>query len=117
MQMVDEILSDSQIDRLDKIKRLEEILSAATSEMQVLTDDSSGCVQQNDKPPERSKCTQCSCSCHTDSTNQNRLKEVCDDADVACQTLSTGDIVITKIWFTEDKKNDKILLSSVKKSS
>lgn len=35
--------------------------------------------------------------------------------DVSCQTLSTGDIVITKIHFQEDQdKQSKILISSPK---
>ena len=33
--------------------------------------------------------------------------------DAACQTLSTGDIVITKIFFKEDQdKQEKVLISS-----
>jgi exonuclease 3'-5' domain-containing protein 1 len=39
-------------------------------------------------------------------------------ADVACQTLSTGDIVITRIFFIEEEKErEKTLTSSPKRGS
>ncbi|KAK6621823.1 hypothetical protein RUM44_001630 [Polyplax serrata] len=109
MQMVDEILSDSQMDRLDKIKRLEEILSAATSDIQHTYDDSAnvGKSQKSQKT--------CTCNCHVEHGEVDGKSETKSDSDVACQTLSTGDIVITKIWFTEEEKErEKMLTFSLK---
>lgn len=47
--------------------------------------------------------------------NNNNYNE--SKIDAACQTLSTGDIVITKIFFKEDqvKGPEKVIVSSPKK--
>lgn len=100
MQLVDSILNDNRIDRLDKLDKLETILSAATF-----------------LPTENSE--RCHCNCHkfTNGFNNgervvsptNNFKsggekdvEVKDNhANVETQTLSTGDIVVTKIYFNE----------------
>lgn len=38
--------------------------------------------------------------------------------EIACQTLSTGDIVMMKVFFEEDKQNvDSILMSSPKRQT
>lgn len=37
---------------------------------------------------------------------------VCSKLDASCQTLSTGDIVITKIFFNEDQVPEKEIRSS-----
>lgn len=89
MQMLDEVISDGQMDGLEKIERLEAILSAVTC----TTNDSSS----------HTKCT-----CQSISTEK-------PTKDVASQTLSTGDIVITRIFFTEEEKEREKLLNSPKK--
>lgn len=109
MQLVDSILSDCKIDRLDKIDRLEAALSAVT----------------NNEIGEQ----KCCCSCHKSGNNvannrsayfsdavrvvspTNRFVSVGDDSAVvplkenclsaSTQTLSTGDVVVTKIFFNE----------------
>lgn len=67
MQMVDEILANGNLDRMDRIEKLENILSAATQ-----------LSSPSPQPP---------------------LKPVMVDSET--QTLSTGDIVITKVFFPE----------------
>lgn len=114
MQMVDEILSDAQMDRLEKIQRLEEILSAATSDMQFPEDESLTPAKNDELTSNNRHNPCCPCKCHNDYVS-NKCKEV-EDTDVACQTLSTGDIVITKIWFTaEEKEREKTLSPSPRK--
>ncbi|XP_056636056.1 uncharacterized protein LOC130444815 isoform X1 [Diorhabda sublineata] len=103
MQMVDTILNDNKLDRIDKIEKLETILSNAA-------------ILQNDIESEK-----CTCSCHCKLNNgykQDRVvsptneyvSSVKDDDDgmvkanhsnIGTQTLSTGDIVVTKIFFNE----------------
>jgi exonuclease 3'-5' domain-containing protein 1 len=71
MQLVDEILANGSMDRMDRIEKLESILSAA-------------CLEQVDnRDVGRSK-----------GTNPNMV-------DAETQTLSTGDIVITKVYFPD----------------
>merc|ERR1711936_126972 len=72
MQMVDEILANGNLDRMDRIERLESILSAATHHALV--------VPTPTIPPTPVKPTM---------------------VDSETQTLSTGDIVITKVYFPE----------------
>ena len=65
------------------------------------------------------------CNCHESSNkvaNNSSLPAAAEankkrKIDEACQTLSTGDIVITKIFFKEEleKSNQKVLTSSPKK--
>ncbi|XP_065168308.1 uncharacterized protein egl [Atheta coriaria] len=100
MQMVDTILSDNKIDRMDKIDKLEAILSAAS----LLP----GAQEE--------KC--CSCNCHMNGTATNEKiiearagfqsipgEEIPQEGKTSMetQTLSTGDIVITKIYFNENE--------------
>lgn len=111
MQMVDLILSDNKIDRLDKIDKLEAILSAVT----LLPSEN-----------EVSVTNKCSCNCHLGKNGSiaalfdpnsrvlsptNRYESFNGDGDVVykenhtnfgTQTLSTGDIVVTKIYFNEN---------------
>ena len=79
MQMVDEILANGNLDRMDRIEKLENILSAATNL-------SSPSPQPNTRPLM---------------------------VDSETQTLSTGDIVITKVFFPEGQQPS----SQVKKPS
>lgn len=102
MQLVDSILNDSKIDRLDKIERLESILSAAAL-----------LPTENDAPTK----TVCSnCTCKLNGYKQERVLSPTKDfvsgvnvndpdivkenhRNVGTQTLSTGDVVVTKIHF------------------
>lgn len=101
MQLMDEILSDARMDRLDKMERLEALLTAATAAtMNELRVAGQGA---------------CDCHCHTNGESVSNPKL---DVDAACQTLSTGDIVITRIFFTEDEKEkekERTITSSPKK--
>ncbi|KAL0277827.1 UNVERIFIED_CONTAM: hypothetical protein PYX00_004976 [Menopon gallinae] len=116
MQMVDEILSDTQMDRLDKIKRLEEILSAATSDIQPVGEDVAASTGDEKSSSNNKVDSQCFCNCHIEGVESVQSKLERDNSDVACQTLSTGDIVITKMWFTEEEKEkEKTLISSTKR--
>jgi exonuclease 3'-5' domain-containing protein 1 len=105
MQLVDSILNDGKIDRLDKLDRLETILTAAAF---LPTENSDAPVK-------------CQCNCHSKLSNgynngervlsptnnykSNGGKDVdvkYNHANVATQTLSTGDVVVTKIFFNEN---------------
>ncbi|XP_072381573.1 uncharacterized protein egl [Diabrotica undecimpunctata] len=103
MQMVDSILSDGKLDRFDKIEKLVTTLSNAA-------------ILQNDTESEK-----CTCSCHCKLNNgykhervvsptNSYVSSVVDNepgivkenhSNVGTQTLSTGDIVVTKIFFNE----------------
>jgi hypothetical protein len=37
--------------------------------------------------------------------------------EIACQTLSTGDIVMMKVFFDEDKQTESTLMSSPKREN
>ncbi|KAK5638366.1 hypothetical protein RI129_012661 [Pyrocoelia pectoralis] len=111
MQLMDSILNDNKIDRLVKIDKLEAILSAATH-----------------LPNDNELDSKCCCNCHKISntsrsayfnenvrilsptncfvsiqSNEDYDSVTTDDnrSSVATQTLSTGDIVVTKIFFNE----------------
>ncbi|XP_044762675.1 uncharacterized protein LOC123319800 [Coccinella septempunctata] len=110
MQLVDTILSNSKIDRFDKIDRLESILTATAL------------LPSNVDLP-NVELDRCHCNCHSGKHLNNGLKtdremtpsgnyksvaqnsdEVppkLDHSNVETQTLSTGDIVVTKIYFNE----------------
>lgn len=111
MQLVDTILSDNKIDRLDKIDKLEAILSAAA--LMPIGDSETTAIEMNPK------CTNCGCHLNRVSNGMKQERvisptgnfvsvegdkssmlrdEVCS---VGTQTLSTGDIVVTKIFFNE----------------
>ncbi|XP_065339588.1 egalitarian protein homolog [Cloeon dipterum] len=99
MQMMDEILSDGLMDKVEKMERLEAVLSAATSSLDRLASDSA----------EQSLCV---CQCHqrdvlhvsATTSPMNSIAPSAPRAEVASQTLATGDIVITRIFFTEEEK-------------
>lgn len=113
MQLVDTILSDSKIDRLDKIDKLEAILSVAAL-MPPSADSETTAIEVNSK-----NCAHCGCHINRGSNGMRQEKlispsgnfVVADDdskvtnkegtVSVATQTLSTGDIVVTKIFFNE----------------
>lgn len=77
MQMVEDILSDSSMERMDRIDRLESILAAATQH--ALTPTSGA------------------------SPGNLNLQVISNTSkvDAGTQTMSTGDIVITKVYFPE----------------
>lgn len=106
MQMVDEILSDGQMDGFEKIERIEAILSAVTgSSNETETSEST-----------RSSPTKCACMCQGNKNvfqNENKIQR----KEAACQTLSTGDIVITRIFFTEEEEERERLLNTPKKQA
>lgn len=103
MQLVDSILNDNKIDRLDKIDKLESILSSAAL------------------LPSDGDIVKCSCNCHTSKINGMKPERVLsptneyvtsvgqneaifakeNHSNISTQTLSTGDIVVTKIFFQE----------------
>ncbi|KAL4708907.1 hypothetical protein ACJJTC_010952 [Scirpophaga incertulas] len=79
MQMMDEILSDTNMDKVEKITRLEAILQ----------------------------------HCHNANQNMKCKDHIEAKSEIGSQTLSTGDIVITRIHFREeDKANERILVAS-----
>ncbi|XP_077265645.1 egl_like_exo domain-containing protein [Temnothorax americanus] len=105
MQMMDEILSDGRMDKLEKIEKLEAILSAVTSST---TDQLS--TNNADVSP-----IKCVCTCQDDKTDNPRTDRQAAGISVACQTLSTGDIVFTRVFVSEEEKERVRLLNSPKK--
>ncbi|CAD1472565.1 unnamed protein product, partial [Heterotrigona itama] len=102
MQMVDEILSDGRMDRFEKIEKLEAILSAVTGSATDQLSSNSADVSL----------TKCICPCQ--DKNKSPRSDRNTGSSVACQTYSTGDIVITKIFLTEEEKERIDLLNSPK---
>jgi exonuclease 3'-5' domain-containing protein 1 len=110
--MMDEILSDGLMDKVEKMERLEAVLSAATSSLDHLAADSA----------EPSLCV---CQCHqkeaptnVSATTSPMTSLVVGGGggeggrmEVASQTLATGDIVITRIFFTEEEKEKERTLT------
>lgn len=103
MQMVDEILSDGRMDRFEKIEKLEAILSAVTGSTTDQFSSSSADVSP----------IKCICSCQ--DKNKNPRSDRNTGISVACQTYSTGDVVITKIFLTEKEREHTDSLNSPKK--
>lgn len=102
MHMVDEILSDGRMDKLEKIEKLEAILSAVTS-----------CTPDQLSPNNAdASCSKCGCMCRSDNPRTDRQAA---GTSVACQTLSTGDIVITRVFVSEEEKERLRLQNSPKK--
>ncbi|XP_053997191.1 egalitarian protein homolog [Hylaeus anthracinus] len=91
MQMVDEILSDERMDRFEKIEKLEAVLSAVTG---------SAAIDQFSSSSVDASPTKCACS-YRDRNKSPRTDDNIGSS-VGCQTYSTGDIVITKIYLTEE---------------
>lgn len=130
MQLMDEILSNTTMDRMAKIDKLEAILSAAT----LLPNDQP--AKKEESKGQRSKSSGVSPTIvpgggsgsgvgpkvssrlqHGTTPPPAQLPKT-ETKEAGCQTLSTGDIVITKIFFKEelDKKPEKMLISTVKKN-
>ena len=102
MQMMDEILSDGRMDKFEKIEKLETILSAVIGSTDQFSSSSA------DVSPTK-------CICSYQDTNKSPRSNRNTGTSVACQTYSTGDIVITKIFLTEEEKEHIDLLNSPKK--
>nr|CAD7459205.1 unnamed protein product [Timema tahoe] len=121
MQLMDEVLADGRMAKLEKIERLEAILSAAAVAVSSSHLDSSPGVHAQSllRSSEDGLC--CLCDCHHEALAStappSRLSRRGGiGSEVACQTLSTGDIVITRIFFTEEEKDlEKTLLASPKR--
>nr|CAD7616149.1 unnamed protein product [Timema genevievae] len=121
MQLMDEVLADGRMAKLEKIERLEAILSAAAVAVSSSHLDSSPGVHAQSllRSSEDGLC--CLCDCHHEAlastappSSLSRRGGI--GSEVACQTLSTGDIVITRIFFTEEEKDlEKTLLASPKR--
>ncbi|XP_046399885.1 egalitarian protein homolog [Ischnura elegans] len=120
MQLVDEILSDNRLDRTERIERLEAVLSSAVS----LTVGPGNGTDSPSSPilTNSSALQMCHCSCHLNGEKEKEksLDEKAltkrDCVSASSQTLSTGDIVITRIYFTEEEreKREKGLAASKK---
>lgn len=121
MQLMDEILSNTTMDRMARIDKLEAILSAAT----LLPNDQP--TKKDESKGRTSKSTGGTVGSTGSSKVSSRLQHGmtpppavatprAETREASCQTLSTGDIVITKIFFKEeqDKKPEKTLISTLK---
>ena len=98
MQMVEEILNDGQTFSLEKIERLEAILSAAAAPNDVENSDS------NRSSPTKYICTMCQ------GNNKNSLQKESkvQKKEATCQTISTGDIAITKIYSADEDARERL---------
>ncbi|GBP87719.1 Egalitarian protein homolog [Eumeta japonica] len=129
MQMMDEILSDTTMDKVEKINRLEAILSAVAPLSGELEEKFSQTMEQTlpllqnkdwsnlnqilNIDPDRKNCC---CRCHNFNSEYSKCNDLTIEikkSEIGSQTLSTGDIVITRIHFREeDKANERILDAS-----
>ncbi|KAG7303662.1 hypothetical protein JYU34_012212 [Plutella xylostella] len=129
MQMMDEILSDTTMDKVEKINRLEAILSAVAPLSGELEDKFSATMEQTLpllKNKDWSNLSQilnidtvdsksCCCRCHNQTLEESKCNDLIEakKLEVGSQTLSTGDIVITRIHFREeDKATERVLDAS-----
>lgn len=129
MQMMDEILSDTTMDKVEKINRLEAILSAVAPLSGELEDKFSQTMEQTLpllKNKDWSNLSQilnidndrknCCCHCHNSSIDESKCNDLNNKnkkSEVGSQTLSTGDIVITRIHIREeDTVNERTLDAS-----
>ncbi|XP_067631476.1 uncharacterized protein egl [Eurosta solidaginis] len=135
MQMMDEILSDQSMDRVVKLDKLEAILSAVTQMPtdQIITTNSmqdqlgsnisaTDNIQAAREKSKNAKNFNCNCERSITPTTMrlinNNEKKAVKLIDSTTQTLSTGDIVITKIFFQDEqgKPKEKVLTSSPKRT-
>ncbi|XP_073810985.1 egl_like_exo domain-containing protein [Musca autumnalis] len=136
MQMMDEILANQSMDRVAKIDKLEAILSAVTllpSDQIITSNDQLGTtiattdnlqiVREKTKNMKNCNCVGERSTTPT-SNNSQMIRNTVDKGqvkmiDAASQTLSTGDIVITKIIFEDEheKAKEKVLTSSPKRNN
>lgn len=124
MQLMDEILSNTTMDRMAKIDKLEAILSAATllpSDQPAKKEEPKGRTQKSSSvmgPPLGSSNKPSSRHQSQHGSTPPPAPPKAEMKEAGCQTLSTGDIVITKIFFKEeqDKKPEKTLSGSAKRN-
>lgn len=105
--LIAQVLSDQGIEKIEKIERLEAILSAATAAT------ASGPASMTMSSGSYSLCT---CDCHNYRHCEPSARR--SVGDVSCQTLSTGDIVITTVYFpteTDSSFTETCLTPSPKK--
>nr|XP_017003060.2 LOW QUALITY PROTEIN: uncharacterized protein LOC108061419 [Drosophila takahashii] len=127
MQMLEEILQNKSMDRIARIDKLEAILTTATSlpceqiissnSMQEQLGSSIATTENLQIIREKSKnIKNCNCQGERSVTPILRTtdKRVVKLVDAESQTLSTGDVVITKIFFQDEHERAKeaALLSS-----
>jgi len=106
MQLVDEILSDNRMEKMDKIERLEAILSAATTATSASSPSASLTLSSSELSERAIGSGCCACDCHS-GVNGSVVRYIRDCgsgvlkslSEIGSQTLSTGDIVITKVFF------------------
>ncbi|XP_065215833.1 egalitarian protein homolog [Planococcus citri] len=104
MQMVDEILSDTKLDRLDRIEKLEEVLNSVIAR------------HENTSSNNNNNTYCCNCHCHNETSTVNHKSVSVSTTEADCQTLSTGDIVITNVFYEENPKcQEKTLIASARK--
>ncbi|KAG4068952.1 hypothetical protein HA402_005100 [Bradysia odoriphaga] len=127
MHMMDEILSNKTMDRYAKIDKIEAILSAATflpneQAFSSTNDNTNNIISElTSKDKEMKSSKSCTCNCHSSGNVGKPIVRSqpgnVSYVDGSVQTLSTGDIVITKIHYKEeqDKVKEKVLTSSPKK--
>ncbi|KAH8297121.1 hypothetical protein KR044_005173 [Drosophila immigrans] len=121
MQMLEEILQNKSMDRIARIDKLEAILTTATTLPcdQIITSNamqeqlgSSIATTENLQIIREKTRNMKNCNCHGErsitpilrSTNDKRVVKL---VDAESQTLSTGDVVITKIFFQDEHERVK----------
>ncbi|KAH8407495.1 hypothetical protein KR222_003261 [Zaprionus bogoriensis] len=121
MQMLEEILQNKSMDRIARIDKLEAILTTATTLPcdQIITSNamqeqlgSSIATTENLQIIREKTRNMKNCNCHGErsvtpilrSANDKRVVKL---VDAESQTLSTGDVVITKIFFQDEHERVK----------
>ncbi|XP_030560145.1 uncharacterized protein LOC115762169 [Drosophila novamexicana] len=121
MQMLEEILQNKSMDRIARIDKLEAILTTATTLPcdQIITSNamqeqlgSSIATTENLQIIREKSRNMKNCNCHgersiTPILRSGNDKRVVKLVDAESQTLSTGDVVITKIFFQEEHERAK----------
>ncbi|XP_070065880.1 uncharacterized protein egl isoform X2 [Drosophila virilis] len=113
MQMLEEILQNKSMDRIARIDKLEAILTTATTlpcDQEQL--GSSIATTENLQIIREKSRNMKNCNCHgersiTPILRSGNDKRVVKLVDAESQTLSTGDVVITKIFFQEEHERAK----------
>ncbi|KAM8713042.1 hypothetical protein ACLKA7_013370 [Drosophila subpalustris] len=121
MQMLEEILQNKSMDRIARIDKLEAILTTATTLPcdQIITSNAmqeqlgSSLVTTDNLQIIREKTRNMkNCNCHGERSTTPILRSANDKrmvklVDAESQTLSTGDVVITKIFFQDEHERAK----------
>ncbi|CRL06860.1 CLUMA_CG019615, isoform A [Clunio marinus] len=135
MHMIDELINNKSMEKAVKLDKLEALLSVAVSlpSDQIGTENviddglimkdirsSSNRSSTNDMTKANNKINNIKSASNNNFNNINNnvlsSQTLEGKKEIACQTLSTGDIVMMKVFFEEDKQNsDNILMSSGKR--